>query len=199
MLRVPCETRNSIMLSPILGFCGPFTAGARTPKTNCQCIRGRGPRVQENPDRQSRRDRLPHHQDRPADGHRHGRGLFRSRPQCAACRRWRTRRWRSAPPPSAQSYLSIDRIVAGLPRDGRRRRASRLWISLRARSVRRGAGTDGVAFIGPNAKAIAAMGDKIESKKLAPSGRRFDRAGLRRRDPRRRRMRKRSRARSAIR
>ena len=36
--------------------------------------------VQANPDCQSRRDRLPHHQDRPPDGDRHGRGLFRSRP-----------------------------------------------------------------------------------------------------------------------
>ena len=42
--------------------------------------------VQANPDCQSRRDRLPHHQDRAPDGHRDRRGLFRSRPQRAPCR-----------------------------------------------------------------------------------------------------------------
>ena len=36
--------------------------------------------VQIRPDRQSRRDRLPHHPHRPAHGPAHGRGLFRRRP-----------------------------------------------------------------------------------------------------------------------
>ena len=44
------------------------------------------PLFQKDSDRQSRRNRLPHHQDRPPDGHRHGGGLFRCRPRRPACR-----------------------------------------------------------------------------------------------------------------
>ena len=43
----------------------------------------------------------------------------------------------------------------------------------------------GIVFIGPNPDAIAAMGDKIESKKAAASGQGLDRAGPSRRDRRR--------------
>ncbi len=39
-------------------------------------------------------------------------------------------------------------------------------------------GEAGITFIGPGPKAIAAMGDKIESKKLAQAAGRFDRAGI---------------------
>src|SRR4051812_24124448 len=71
------------------------------------------------------------------------------------------------PPPAAESYLSIDKIVAACK-------------ATRADAVHPGYGflsereafpkalqTAGIVFIGPNAKAIAAMGDKIESKKAA--------------------------------
>ena len=40
----------------------------------------------QDPDRQSRRDRLPRDPHRAADGHRDGRGLFRGRCRRAACR-----------------------------------------------------------------------------------------------------------------
>ena len=43
-----------------------------------------GTDVREDPDRQPRRDRLPGHQDGPAHGHPHGRGLFRRRRAGAA-------------------------------------------------------------------------------------------------------------------
>ncbi len=43
------------------------------------------------------------------------------------------------PPPAAQSYLLIDKIVAACKADRRGSRASRLRISLRARRLRRGA------------------------------------------------------------
>ena len=46
----------------------------------------KGRHVQAHPDRQPRRNRLPDHQDRAPDGHRDGRGLFRSRPRRPACR-----------------------------------------------------------------------------------------------------------------
>ncbi|HEY2837102.1 MAG TPA: acetyl/propionyl/methylcrotonyl-CoA carboxylase subunit alpha [Rhizomicrobium sp.] len=71
------------------------------------------------------------------------------------------------PAPAAQSYLQVDRIVAAA-RD------------ISAEAVHPGYGflsereafavaleKAGIAFIGPNVRAIAAMGDKIESKKLA--------------------------------
>jgi propionyl-CoA carboxylase alpha chain len=71
------------------------------------------------------------------------------------------------PPPAAQSYLLIDKIVAACK-------------ATKAEAVHPGYGflsereafpkaleAAGVVFIGPNPKAIAAMGDKIESKKAA--------------------------------
>jgi propionyl-CoA carboxylase alpha chain len=71
------------------------------------------------------------------------------------------------PPPAAQSYLVIDKIVDACKQT-------------RAEAVHPGYGflsereafpialeKAGIVFIGPNPKAIAAMGDKIESKKAA--------------------------------
>src|SRR4051812_7174429 len=71
------------------------------------------------------------------------------------------------PPPAAESYLAIDKIIEAA-------RASK------AEAVHPGYGflsereafpvaleKAGIVFIGPNAKAIAAMGDKIASKKAA--------------------------------
>jgi hypothetical protein len=48
--------------------------------------------VQENPDRQPGRDRLPRHQDRAQDGHQDGCGLFRCRPHVRCMCAWPTRR-----------------------------------------------------------------------------------------------------------
>ncbi|MBK6335293.1 MAG: acetyl-CoA carboxylase biotin carboxylase subunit [Betaproteobacteria bacterium] len=75
------------------------------------------------------------------------------------------------PPPSAQSYLVIDRIVQACKDTG-------------AEAVHPGYGflsenaafcaaleKEGIAFIGPKAHAIQAMGDKIASKKLALAAR----------------------------
>lgn len=71
------------------------------------------------------------------------------------------------PPPAAESYLLIDKIIAACKQTG-------------AEAVHPGYGflsereafpieleKNGIVFIGPNPKAIAAMGDKIESKKAA--------------------------------
>ena len=71
------------------------------------------------------------------------------------------------PAPAAQSYLVIDKIVEACRQTG-------------AQAVHPGYGflserepfplaleKAGIVFIGPNARAIAAMGDKIESKKAA--------------------------------
>ena len=71
------------------------------------------------------------------------------------------------PPPASSSYLVIDKIIDACRRSG----ADAVhpgygFLSERAAFVE-ALGASGIAFIGPNAKAIAAMGDKIESKKLA--------------------------------
>ncbi len=71
------------------------------------------------------------------------------------------------PPAAAQSYLMMDKIIAACKKSG-------------AEAVHPGYGflsereafpvelqKNGIVFIGPNSRAIAAMGDKIESKKAA--------------------------------
>ena len=54
-----------------------------------------------------------------------------------------------------------------LPGDRRGGGPSRLWVPVRTRAFPIALERAGIAFIGPNPKAIAAMGDKIESKKAA--------------------------------
>ena len=122
--------------------------------------------VQTNSDRQSRRDRLPGHQDCPPDGDQDGRRLFRGRPRRAPCRDGR--RGRPDRTAGRGRKLSVDgQDRRGLPQDRRRGRAPRLRIPVRARGLSARASQAGIVFIGPNAGAIAAMGDKIESKKAA--------------------------------
>ncbi len=79
---------------------------------------------------------------------------------------------RIGPPPAAQSYLVIDNILAAIRQTG----ADAVhpgygFLSENAAFVE-ALDKAGVTFIGPPTKAIAAMGDKIESKKLA------DKAGV---------------------
>jgi len=71
------------------------------------------------------------------------------------------------PPPASASYLDIEKIVKACRDTG----ADAVhpgygFLSERA-AFAEVLAFAGVAFIGPNARAIAAMGDKIESKKLA--------------------------------
>jgi propionyl-CoA carboxylase alpha chain len=74
---------------------------------------------------------------------------------------------RIGPPPSAQSYLQIERIVQAC-RDTGAEAVHPGYGFLSEREAFAEALTNvGVIFIGPNTHAIAAMGDKIESKKLA--------------------------------
>jgi len=71
------------------------------------------------------------------------------------------------PPPAAQSYLLIDKIVAACKATGAEAvHPGYGFLSERA-AFAEALGNAGIVFIGPNAKAIAAMGDKIESKKAA--------------------------------
>src|SRR5689334_1429283 len=71
------------------------------------------------------------------------------------------------PPPAAQSYLDIEKIVAACKQSGAEAvHPGYGFLSERA-AFATALAAAGIVFIGPNAKAIAAMGDKIESKKAA--------------------------------
>jgi len=74
---------------------------------------------------------------------------------------------RLGPPPAAESYLLGDAIIAACHATGAHAvHPGYGFLSERA-SFREACDAAGITFIGPPASAIAAMGDKIESKKLA--------------------------------
>jgi len=71
------------------------------------------------------------------------------------------------PPAAAQSYLSIEKIVAACRETGAEAvHPGYGFLSERA-AFAHALKDAGIVFIGPNPRAIAAMGDKIESKKFA--------------------------------
>ena len=71
------------------------------------------------------------------------------------------------PPEAAKSYLLIDKIVAACKASGAQAvHPGYGFLSERA-AFPKALEANGIVFIGPNPKAIAAMGDKIESKKAA--------------------------------
>ena len=71
------------------------------------------------------------------------------------------------PAPAAQSYLAMDRIIAACLATGTEAvHPGYGFLSERA-DFPLALEKEGIVFIGPNAKAIAAMGDKLESKKAA--------------------------------
>jgi propionyl-CoA carboxylase alpha chain len=71
------------------------------------------------------------------------------------------------PPPAAQSYLVIEKIVAACKESGAEAvHPGYGFLSERA-AFAEALAKAGIVFIGPNPAAIAAMGDKIESKKAA--------------------------------
>jgi propionyl-CoA carboxylase alpha chain len=71
------------------------------------------------------------------------------------------------PPPAAQSYLVIEKIVAACKQSGAEAvHPGYGFLSERA-AFAEALAKAGVVFIGPNPAAIAAMGDKIESKKAS--------------------------------
>jgi propionyl-CoA carboxylase alpha chain len=71
------------------------------------------------------------------------------------------------PPPAAQSYLSIERIVAACRQTGVDAVHPGYGFLSEQAAFPRALDEAGVVFIGPNPAAIEAMGDKIESKKFA--------------------------------
>ena len=74
---------------------------------------------------------------------------------------------RLGPPPAAQSYLLADAIVAACLATGAQAVHPGYGFLSERTSFAAALTQAGIAFIGPPASAIAAMGDKIESKKLA--------------------------------
>jgi len=74
---------------------------------------------------------------------------------------------RLGPPPAAQSYLLADAIVAACLSTGAQAVHPGYGFLSERTSFAAALDAAGIAFNGPPASAIAAMGDKIESKKLA--------------------------------
>jgi propionyl-CoA carboxylase alpha chain len=71
------------------------------------------------------------------------------------------------PAPSAQSYLSIERILDAVRQTGAEAVHPGYGFLSENRKFAAALEQAGVVFIGPGVEAIGAMGDKIESKKLA--------------------------------
>ena len=71
------------------------------------------------------------------------------------------------PSPAAQSYLIADKIIAACKQTGAEAVHPGYGFLSERTSFAEQLAAEGIAFIGPPVGAIAAMGDKIESKKLA--------------------------------
>ena len=71
------------------------------------------------------------------------------------------------PPPPAQSYLAIDRIVEACRQTGAEAVHPGYGFLAENERFAKALASAGIVFIGPNVEAIGGMGDKIASKKLA--------------------------------
>ncbi|EIZ80441.1 propionyl-CoA carboxylase subunit alpha [Novosphingobium sp. Rr 2-17] len=71
------------------------------------------------------------------------------------------------PAPAAQSYLIADKIIAACKQTGADAVHPGYGFLSERTSFAEALAAEGIAFVGPPVNAIAAMGDKIESKKLA--------------------------------
>ncbi|MFN3389214.1 MAG: biotin carboxylase N-terminal domain-containing protein [Allosphingosinicella sp.] len=74
---------------------------------------------------------------------------------------------RLGPPPAAESYLRADLIIQACKETGAEAVHPGYGFLSERESFAKALAEAGIAFIGPPPNAIAAMGDKIESKKLA--------------------------------
>jgi propionyl-CoA carboxylase alpha chain len=71
------------------------------------------------------------------------------------------------PPPAAESYLSIERILAACKQSGAQAVHPGYGFLSEREAFAKALAAAGIVFIGPHAGAIAAMGDKIAAKKAA--------------------------------
>jgi propionyl-CoA carboxylase alpha chain len=71
------------------------------------------------------------------------------------------------PPPAAQSYIVIDKIMAAIRQTGAQAVHPGYGFLSENRNFAAALEAEGVVFIGPPSPAIEAMGDKITSKKIA--------------------------------
>jgi propionyl-CoA carboxylase alpha chain len=74
---------------------------------------------------------------------------------------------RIGPPPAAESYLVIEKIIEAASATGAEAVHPGYGFLSEREAFARALEAAGIVFIGPNPKSIAAMGDKIESKKAA--------------------------------
>src|SRR5262249_55040271 len=74
---------------------------------------------------------------------------------------------RIGPPAAAESYLSIEKIIDACRKSGAEAGHPGSGFLSEREPFAQALAQSGIVFIGPNPKAIAAMGDKIESKKAA--------------------------------
>ncbi|HWG78441.1 MAG TPA: acetyl-CoA carboxylase biotin carboxylase subunit, partial [Stellaceae bacterium] len=74
---------------------------------------------------------------------------------------------RIGPPPSSESYLNIDAILDACRKTGAEAVHPGYGFLSEKAAFAEALARAGIQFIGPDTRAIAAMGDKIESKKLA--------------------------------
>jgi propionyl-CoA carboxylase alpha chain len=74
---------------------------------------------------------------------------------------------RLGPPPAAESYLKAELIIDACKATGAEAVHPGYGFLSERESFARALAEEGIAFIGPPPEAIAAMGDKIQSKKLA--------------------------------
>jgi len=117
------------------------------------------PGVQENPDRQPRRDRLPRGAHCPAHGHPQRRGL-RDADHASLHVKTADESQRIA------SYLDIDSILAAARACGAEAIHPGYGFLAENEDFASACATAGVVFIGPTPEAIAAMGDKSAAKRL---------------------------------
>ena len=75
------------------------------------------------------------------------------------------------PPPSKESYLAMDKIIAACKQTGAEAVHPGYGFLSENEEFSRRLEQQGITFIGPKHESIAAMGDKIASKKLARDAR----------------------------
>ena len=169
---------------------------------NKAAVGGRGSsscRSSKNPDRQSRRDRRPHHPDRAADGDRHRRGLLRRRPRRASHVEMADEAVHIGPPPASASISSSTRSSTACRRTGAEAVHPGYGFLSERPAFAEALAAAGIVFIGPNAAGDRGDGRQDRIEEARRRGRRLDDPRPSRRDRRRRRSDRRRAARSASR